>query len=56
LQPLNEGLEMVPITHPNDLVAGEPARFRMMLDGKPAGNLEAPSSPAATAIAISSAR
>ena len=26
LQPLNEGLEMVPITHPNDLVAGEPAR------------------------------
>lgn len=40
LQPLNEGLEMVPITHPNDLVAGEPARFRMLLDGRPAGGLE----------------
>ncbi|MDB5411740.1 MAG: ABC-type transporter, periplasmic component [Rubritepida sp.] len=40
LQPINEGLEMVPITHPNDLVAGEPARFRMMLDGRPAAGLE----------------
>ncbi len=40
LQPLNEGLEMVPITHPNDLVAGEPARFRMVLDGKPASGIE----------------
>ncbi|MEO3474288.1 DUF4198 domain-containing protein [Roseomonas sp. CAU 1739] len=40
LQPINEGLEMVPITHPNDLVAGEPARFRLVLDGKPAGGVE----------------
>jgi hypothetical protein len=40
LQPLNEGLEMVPITHPNDLVAGEAARFRLMLDGKAAGGVE----------------
>ncbi|MBR0651798.1 DUF4198 domain-containing protein [Roseomonas terrae] len=40
LQPQNEGLEMVPITHPNDLVAGEPARFRMVLDGRPAANLD----------------
>lgn len=30
------GLEMVPITHPNDLVAGESASFRFLLDGKPA--------------------
>jgi len=40
LQPGNEGLELVPVTHPNDLVAGEPARFRMLLDGKPAAGIE----------------
>ncbi|WP_421995718.1 DUF4198 domain-containing protein [Roseococcus sp.] len=40
LQPINEGLEMVAITHPNDLVAGEPARFRLMLDGRPAGGVD----------------
>ncbi|NKC31550.1 DUF4198 domain-containing protein [Falsiroseomonas selenitidurans] len=40
LQPLNEGLEMVPITHPNDLVADEPARFRLLLDGQPAAGVE----------------
>ncbi|TCZ60838.1 DUF4198 domain-containing protein [Roseicella aquatilis] len=40
LQPLNVGLELVPVTHPNDLVAGEPAQFRLLLDGKPAAGLE----------------
>jgi len=40
LQPSNTGLEMVPITHPNDLVAGETARFRMLLDGKPAAGVK----------------
>jgi uncharacterized GH25 family protein len=40
LQPVNEGLEMVPVTHPNDLVAGEAAQFRLLLDGKPAGGVE----------------
>ncbi|TCI00464.1 DUF4198 domain-containing protein [Roseococcus sp. SYP-B2431] len=40
LQPLNEGLEMVPVTHPNDLVAGEPARFRLLLDGRPAAGVD----------------
>ncbi|WP_424814589.1 DUF4198 domain-containing protein [Roseococcus sp. YIM B11640] len=40
LQPLNEGLEMVPVTHPNDLVASEPARFRLLLDGRPAAGVE----------------
>lgn len=40
LQPLNEGLEMVPITHPNDLAAGEEAKFRLLLDGKPASGVE----------------
>jgi uncharacterized GH25 family protein len=30
------GLELVPITHPNELSVGEKARFRFLLDGKPA--------------------
>ncbi len=34
------GLELVPVTHPNDLVAGEPATFQLMLDGAPAAGLE----------------
>ncbi len=29
------GLEMVPLTHPNELRAGEAARWRFQLDGKP---------------------
>jgi uncharacterized GH25 family protein len=40
LAPANVGLEMVPVTHPNDLYAGEAASFRLLLDGKPATNLE----------------
>ena len=32
------GLELAPITHPNDLIAGETASFRLLLDGKPAAN------------------
>lgn len=34
------GLELVPTTHPNDLYAGETAKFRFLLDGKPAKDLE----------------
>lgn len=33
------GLEMVPVTHPNDLYAGEKATFRFLLDGKPAAGV-----------------
>ena len=40
LAAVNLGLEMVPVTHPNDLVVGEPARVRFLLDGKPAAGLE----------------
>ena len=36
----NEGLEMQPITHPNDLFSGEKAQFRFMIDGKPAVGVE----------------
>jgi uncharacterized GH25 family protein len=35
-----KGLEMAPITHPADVVVGEPARFRFLLDGKPAAGLD----------------
>jgi len=33
------GLELVPSRHPNDLYAGEAAKFRLLLDGKPAKDL-----------------
>ncbi len=36
---VNSALELVPVTHPNDLYAGEAARFRFLLDGKPAKDL-----------------
>lgn len=39
LKPTGVGLELVPITHPNDLVAGEAANFQFLLDGKPAAGL-----------------
>jgi uncharacterized GH25 family protein len=34
------GLELVPDTHPNDLYAGESAKFHFLLDGKPVRDLE----------------
>jgi uncharacterized GH25 family protein len=34
------GLELVALTHPNDLYAGETAKFRFLVDGKPAKDLE----------------
>lgn len=40
LKPTKSGLEMVPVTHPNDLFAGETATFDFLLDGKPAADLE----------------
>jgi len=39
-KPTNQGLELVPVTHPNDLVAGETATFKLIADGKPAANIE----------------
>lgn len=37
-KPGGKGIELVPVTHPNDLVAGETATFQFLLDGKPFGN------------------
>jgi len=40
LKPTGRGLELEPITHPNDLVASETARFKLLQDGKPAAEVE----------------
>ena len=40
LKTSGEGIEMVPVTHPNDLFAGEKATFKLHIDGKPAAGLE----------------
>ncbi|WP_426163448.1 DUF4198 domain-containing protein [Pseudoduganella sp. R-34] len=37
-KPSGVGLELVPVTHPNDMRAGEQATWRFLLDGKPAAN------------------
>jgi hypothetical protein len=35
-----EGIELIPLQHPNDLYARETSKFRFLLDGKPARDLE----------------
>ncbi len=35
-----KGLELLPVTHPNDLFAGEEATFKLLVDGEPAAGLE----------------
>jgi uncharacterized GH25 family protein len=39
-KPTGKGLEFAPITHPDELVAGETAKFRFLVDGKPAPNVK----------------
>lgn len=36
LKPTGVGLEMIPVTHPNSLMVGEKATFRLVMDGQPA--------------------
>lgn len=38
-KPTGKGIELVPVTHPNDLVMGEDATFQFLLDGKPVAGL-----------------
>jgi hypothetical protein len=38
--PTGQGLEFAPVTHPDELVAGEAAKFRFLIDGKPAAGLK----------------
>lgn len=40
LQPDNAGLELVPVTHPNDLYATETATFTLLIDGEPASGAQ----------------
>ena len=40
LKTSGEGIELVPVTHPNDLFAGEKATFKLHIDGKPAAALD----------------
>ncbi|MFJ3317937.1 DUF4198 domain-containing protein [Herbaspirillum huttiense] len=40
LAPTGVGLELQPVTHPTDLVAGDTATFQLLLDGKPASDVE----------------
>ena len=39
-RPTGKGLEFAPVTHPDELVAGETATFRFLVDGKPAPGLK----------------
>jgi uncharacterized GH25 family protein len=39
-KPTGQGLELVPVTHPNNLLAGEQAKFKLVLDGQPAAGLD----------------
>lgn len=48
LAPTGKGLELAPVTHPNDLYAGETARFRFLVDGQPVSGLEVEVMPAGT--------
>ncbi|WMW81295.1 DUF4198 domain-containing protein [Undibacterium cyanobacteriorum] len=40
LQATGKGLELGAVSHPNDIVDGEPATFKMLLDGKPAAGIK----------------
>jgi uncharacterized GH25 family protein len=40
LKPTGSGLELAPVTHPNDLFVGDTANFQLLLDGKPAADVE----------------
>lgn len=38
-KPTGKGIELAPVTHPNDLFSGEAATFQFLLNGKPAAGL-----------------
>jgi uncharacterized GH25 family protein len=40
LKSTGKGLELEAVTHPNDLVSGSEASFKLLLDGKPAANVK----------------
>lgn len=40
IAPIGKGLELAPVTHPNDLVVGEAANFKLLNNGQPAAGVE----------------
>jgi uncharacterized GH25 family protein len=40
MEATGKGIELLPITHPNDLVSGEVATFRLLVEGEPAAGLD----------------
>lgn len=38
LKPTGQGLEIAPVTHPNEAFAGEAFKFRLLVDGRPLAN------------------
>ncbi|EKK04593.1 MAG TPA: DUF4198 domain-containing protein [Rhodopirellula baltica] len=40
LKPVGKGIELIPVTHPNDLYAGETATFRFLVNGQPQKDME----------------
>ena len=40
IKPVGTGLELLPLDPPTEYFAGQPARFRFLLDGKPVANLK----------------
>lgn len=40
IKPVGQGLELAPVTHPNDVVVGEPASFRLLNNGQAAAGVE----------------
>jgi len=40
IKPTGDGMEMIPVTHPNDLYVGEEATFKMLVNGEPGKDLE----------------
>ena len=48
LKPTGAGLELAPVTHPNDLFAAETATFKLVIDGQPAAGVEVEIVPGAT--------
>lgn len=48
LKPKGKGLELVPITHPSDIVEGEEVQFKMLLNGQPASGVDVELTPGGT--------
>ena len=38
--PIGKGMELIPVTHPNDLIVSEKATFRILVDGQPRPGLD----------------